>query len=505
LKRTSAQSRKRKVEATMDGSTTPRAGELKAKGRALIREAALVDGRWIAGGGIAVDDPAEETIIGSVPKLSADQVEQAIDAAARAFPAYAAWKPIERAAFLYRWAALIDENAEAIGALISLENGKPFTEGVGEARYANAFIKWFAGEAERLTGAVIETSTGDTVLTFREPVGPVAAITPWNFPAAMLTRKAGAAFAAGCTLVAKPASATPFTTLALAALALEAGLPAGVFNVVTGEQAVVGGALTASEKIRKLSFTGSTEVGRKLAAQCAPSLKRLSMELGGAAPLIVFDDADIANAVEGTVRGKYRAGGQTCVCPNRIYVHRRVKDDYLERLVAAVKVLKVAKPFEEGAQIGPLINEAGLRKVEDHIARTEAAGGRVLTGGHRHNLGGRFFQPTVMEGGDEVLFREEETFGPLAPVFAFDDEDDVIARANASEYGLAAFLFTRDLDRAMRVGRALEAGVIGVNAGLVSNAANPFGGVKQSGYGSEGSIYGINDYVQVRAMTLAKG
>jgi len=490
----------------MDASVATEADDLKAKGRALIRQAALVDGVWVKGEGeIAVDDPAEETILGSVPKLTSAQVGQAIDGAARAFADYRTWTPIRRAEFLHRWAGLIDENAEAIGALISLENGKPFTEGLGEARYANAFIKWFAGEAERITGAVIETSTGDTVLSFREPVGPVAAITPWNFPAAMLTRKAGAAFAAGCTLVAKPASATPFTTLALAALALEAGLPAGVFNVVTGEQAVVGPALTGSDKIRKLSFTGSTEVGRKLAAQCAPSLKRLSMELGGAAPLIVFDDADIAGAVEGTVRGKYRAGGQTCVCPNRIYVHRRVKDAYLEGLVAAVQALKVAKPFEAGAQIGPLINEAGLRKVEDHIARTEAAGGRVLTGGHRHNLGGRFFQPTVMEGGDDALFREEETFGPLAPVFAFDDEDDVVARANASEFGLAAFLFTRDLDRAMRVGRALEAGVIGVNAGLVSNAANPFGGVKQSGYGSEGSIYGINDYVQVRAMTIAKG
>jgi succinate-semialdehyde dehydrogenase/glutarate-semialdehyde dehydrogenase len=493
-------------EAVMDASVATQAEDLKAKGRALMREAALIDGRWVKGEGeIPVDDPAEETILGAVPKLTAGQVGQAIDAAERAFSEYAHWTPIRRAEFLHRWAALIDANAEAIGALISLENGKPFSEGVGEARYANAFIKWFAGEAERITGAAIETSTGDTVLTFREPVGPVAAITPWNFPAAMLTRKAGAAFAAGCTLVAKPASATPFTTLALAALALEAGLPEGAFNVVTGEQGVVGGALTGSEKIKKLSFTGSTEVGRKLAAQCAPTLKRLSMELGGAAPLIVFADADIAKAVEGTVRGKYRAGGQTCVCPNRIYVHSQIKDAYLERLVAAVQALKVAKPFEDGAQIGPLINEAGLRKVEDHIARTEVAGGRVLTGGHRHNLGGRFFQPTVMEGGDDVLFREEETFGPLAPVFAFDDEADVVARANASQYGLAAFLFTKDLDRAMRVGRALEAGVIGVNAGLVSNAANPFGGVKQSGYGSEGSIYGINDYLQVRAMTLAKG
>ncbi|HLK24293.1 MAG TPA: NAD-dependent succinate-semialdehyde dehydrogenase [Caulobacteraceae bacterium] len=490
----------------MDASIQSPADALKAKGRALIRQQALVGGTWVDGNGvIEVDDPAEETVIGSVPRLSGAQVDAAIDAAERAFAEYAAWTPIRRAEFLARWAALIDSHAEDIGALISLENGKPFAEGVGEARYANAFIKWFAGEAERVTGGVIKTSTGDTVLTFREPVGPVAAITPWNFPAAMLTRKAGAAFAAGCTLVAKPASATPFTTLALAALALEAGLPEGAFNVVTGEQAVVGGALLGSAKIRKLSFTGSTEVGRKLAAQAAPTLKRLSMELGGAAPLIVFEDADVATAVEGTVRGKFRAGGQTCVCPNRIYAHRRVKDAYLEQLTAAVQALKVAKPFEEGAQVGPLINQAGVEKVEDHVARVEAAGGKVLTGGHRHNLGGRFFQPTVTDGGDDALFREEETFGPLAPVFVFDDEADVIARANASDYGLAAFLFTRDLDRAMRVGQALEAGVIGVNAGLVSNAAAPFGGVKQSGFGSEGSIYGIEDYVKVRAMTIARG
>jgi succinate-semialdehyde dehydrogenase / glutarate-semialdehyde dehydrogenase len=488
----------------MDGSTSTGADALKAKGRALIREAALIGGRWVEGGEvIAVEDPAEETVLGVVPELDLAQVEAAIDAAQAGFADWSRRKPIERAEFLHRWAALIDANAEAIGALISLENGKPYAEGLGEARYANAFVKWFAGEAERITGAVIETSAGDTVLTFREPVGPVAAITPWNFPAAMITRKAAAALAAGCSLVVKPASATPFTTLALAALALEAGLPEGVFNVVSGKDALVGGALTGSPTIRKLSFTGSTPVGRLLAAQCAPNLKRLSMELGGAAPLIVFEDADIAVAVEGTMRGKFRNAGQTCVCPNRIYVHRTVKDAYLERLTAAVAALKVAKPFEDGAQIGPLINPAGVAKVEDHIARAQAAGGRVLTGGQRHALGGRFFQPTVIDGGDDRLFAEEETFGPLAPVFGFDSEDAVVAAANASEFGLAAFLFTSDLNRAMRVGRGLEAGVIGVNSGLVSNAANPFGGVKQSGYGREGSIYGIDDYVQVRSMTLA--
>jgi succinate-semialdehyde dehydrogenase / glutarate-semialdehyde dehydrogenase len=488
----------------MDGSTLSKAEDLKAAGRKLIREAALTAGQWVQGEGtFEVDDPAEETVLGTAPKLTAAQVQTAIDAADASFADWSRRTPAARGEVLARWAALIDDQAEALGALISLENGKPYAEGVGEVRYANSFIKWFAAEAERLNGDVIQTSAGATVLTFREPVGPVAAITPWNFPAAMLTRKLGAAFAAGCTAVVKPASATPYTALALAALALEAGLPEGALSVVTGEQGVVGGTLTASAKIKKLSFTGSTPVGRKLAAQCAPTLKRLSMELGGAAPLIVFDDADIAVAVEGTIRGKFRNSGQTCVCPNRVYVQRGIRDLYLERLVAAVEQLKVAKPFEDGAQVGPLINAAGLAKVEDHVARVKAAGGRVLTGGARSALGGRFHEPTVTDGGDDGLFAEEETFGPLVPVFAFDDEDEVLARANASEYGLAAFLFTDDLNRAMRVGRALEAGIIGVNAGLVSNAASPFGGVKQSGYGREGSVYGLDDYTQVRAMTLA--
>lgn len=354
-----------------------------------------------------------------------------------------------------------------------------------------------------MDGEVIATSAGDTVLTFKEPVGPVAAITPWNFPAAMITRKAAAAFCAGCTVVLKPASATPFTALALAELALEAGLPPGAFSVVTGDQAVIGGVLTGSPLIRKLSFTGSTPVGRLLAAQCAPTLKKLSMELGGAAPLIVFEDADLDVAVEGTIKGKFRNAGQTCVCPNRIYVHAGVREAYLDRLAAAVAALKVGKPFEAGAQIGPLIDDKGLAKVEDHVARTVAAGGRVLTGGARHALGGGFYQPTVLDGGDDEMFLHEETFGPVAPVFAFDSDDEAIARANASEFGLAAFVFTRDLDRAMRAARAVEAGVLGVNSGLVSNAANPFGGVKQSGYGREGSVYGLDDYVQVKSVTLA--
>lgn len=479
---------------------------LKSKARALIREAALVAGRWIPAGpeSIGVDNPTDGTVIGRVPKLTRDDLEDAIAAAAEAFPAWSATPGKARGAFLARWATLVTENEEALAGLIALENGKPWQEALGEIRYANSFIAWFAGMAERIDGRAVESPDGaGLILAFREPVGPVAAITPWNFPAAMVTRKLAAAFAAGCTVVLKPASATPFTALAFAALALEAGLPAGCLSVVTGAQDVVGGALTGSDKIRKLSFTGSTEVGRKLAAQCAPTLKRLSMELGGAAPLLVFDDADLDLAVEGTVAGKFRAAGQTCVCPNRIYVQAGVRDAYLEKLVARVARLKVGDPFAEGVEIGPLIDEKGVRKVEDHIARTLAAGGEALIGGKRHELGGGFFQPTVLVGGDEALFRHEETFGPVCPVFTFDTEEDAIARANDSEFGLAAFLFTQDVDRALRVGRAIEAGMVGLNTGLISNPANPFGGVKQSGYGREGSAYGLDDYLQVKSLTLA--
>ncbi len=488
----------------MSQQTSPES--LKTKARAMIREAALIAGEWRAAGDDAINviNPTDGMVIGRVPKLSGEEVNGAIQAAADAFPGWAKTKGKARGEFLTRWAALVTENEDALGALISLENGKPWKEAVGEIRYANSFISWFAGMAERIDGKAVESPNAeDLILTFREPVGPVAAITPWNFPAAMVTRKLAAAFCAGCPVVLKPASATPFTALALAALALEAGLPPGCLSVVTGEQAVVGGALTSSELIRKLSFTGSTEVGRKLAAQCAPTLKRLSMELGGAAPLLVFDDADLDVAVEGTVTGKFRAAGQTCVCPNRIYVQAGVKDAYLEKLVARVAKLKVGDPFAAGVEIGPLIDAKGLAKVEDHVARTKAAGGRVLIGGDRHALGGGFYQPTVLVDGDEDLFRHEETFGPVCPVFTFETEDDAIARANASEFGLAAFLFTQDLDRALRVGRAIESGMVGLNTGLISNPANPFGGVKQSGYGREGSVYGLDDYLQIKSLTLA--
>lgn len=474
-------------------------------GLALLSQHALIAGEPIPahGAGVAVDDPATGEIIGHVPDLGAAETDQAIQAAHDAFPAWSRSDPHGRARFLRDWAALIDENLEGLGALMALENGKPFEEAKGEVVYANGFIKWFAGEAERLIGETQDSPLGHLILTYREAVGPCALITPWNFPAAMLTRKLGPAFAAGCTAVVKPASQTPFTAIALAELAYQAGLPVGALSVVTGDAAIIGKAMTDSPLIRKLSFTGSTGVGRMLAEQCAPTLKRVSMELGGAAPLIVFADADLDLAVAETIKGKFRNSGQTCVCPNRVYVERSVADAYAEKLAAEVAKIPVGAAFEDGVKVGPLIEDKAIDKVEKHVAAVKADGGRVLTGGERHALGGRFFQPTVTLGGDDRLFRQEETFGPMIPVFAFDNEDEVLEKANASDFGLASYLFTRDLDRAIRIGRRIEAGMCGVNTGLISTAVAPFGGVKQSGYGREGSIHGIDEYVDVKAVTLA--
>lgn len=478
---------------------TPRDAGLK-----ILREHAFIAGEAVTGSArIAVDDPATGDVIGHIPDLGVAETERAIAAAVAAFPDWSRSDPHKRAAFLREWARLIDENTEGLGALMALENGKPFEEARGEVAYANGFIKWFAGQAERLIGETQDSPLGHVILTFREAVGPCALITPWNFPAAMLTRKLGPAFAAGCTAVVKPASQTPFTALALAELAYQAGLPKGALSVITGDAATIGGVLTASPDIRKLSFTGSTPVGRKLAEQCAPTLKRVSMELGGAAPLIVFADADLDLAVAETIKGKFRNSGQTCVCPNRVYVEASVAEEYAMKLAAEVAKIPVGPAFEPGVKVGPLIEDKAIAKVEDHLAKVQAAGGRVLTGGGRHELGGRFFQPTVTLGGDDRLFREEETFGPLIPVFPFQSEEEVLTKANDSEFGLASYLFTRDLDRAFRIGRRIEAGMCGVNTGLISTAVAPFGGVKSSGYGKEGSVHGIGEYVDIKAVTLA--
>jgi succinate-semialdehyde dehydrogenase/glutarate-semialdehyde dehydrogenase len=473
-------------------------------GLKLLREHALIGGEAVTSADrIPVDDPATGEVVGHVPSLGAAETERAIAAAVEAFPGWSRSDPHKRAAFLREWARLIDENMDGLGALMAIENGKPFEEAKGEVAYANSFLKWFAGEAERLIGETQDSPLGHVILTFREAVGPCALITPWNFPAAMLTRKLGPAFAAGCTAVVKPASQTPFTAIALAELAYAAGLPKGVLSVITGDAATIGGVLTASPAIRKLSFTGSTPVGRKLAEQCAPTLKRVSMELGGAAPLIVFADADLDLAVAETIKGKFRNSGQTCVCPNRVYVEASVAEAFADRLAAEVAKIPVGAAFESGVKVGPLIEAKAVAKVEDHLKRVQASGGKVLTGGARHALGGRFFQPTVTLGGDDALFRCEETFGPLIPVFAFDSEDEALGKANDSEFGLASYVFTRDLDRAMRMGRRIEAGMCGINTGLISTAVAPFGGVKSSGYGREGSVHGIDEYVDIKQVTLA--
>ena len=474
-------------------------------GLKLLRQHALIAGEAVLanGRGIAVDDPATGEIIGWIPDLGVTETEQAVQAAHDVFADWSRSDPHKRAAFLREWARLIDENTEGLGALMALENGKPFEEAKGEVAYANSFIKWFAGQAERLIGETQDSPLGHLILTFREAVGPCALITPWNFPAAMLTRKLGPAFAAGCTAVVKPASQTPFTAIALAELAYQAGLPNGALSIVTGDAATIGGVLTSSPLIRKLSFTGSTPVGRLLAEQCAPTLKRVSMELGGAAPLIVFADADLDLAVAETIKGKFRNSGQTCVCPNRVYVEASVAEAYAEKLAEAVAAIPVGPAFEDGVKVGPLIEDKALAKVEAHLEKTLASGGRVLTGGGRHELGGRFFQPTVTLGGDDRLFRHEETFGPLIAVFPFQTEAEVLAKANDSEFGLASYVFTRDLDRALRMGRGIEAGMCGINTGLISTAVAPFGGVKASGYGREGSIHGVDEYVDIKQVTLA--
>src|SRR5262245_34812061 len=469
----------------------------------LFREACYINGRWRAAEGTAaipVDDPATGETIGVVPKFGRAETREAVDAAAAAYPAWRKRTAKERAAILRRWHDLIVASQDDLARLMTLEQGKPLGESRGEVLYGASFIEWFAEEGKRAYGDTIPSHAADKrIVVIKEPIGVVGCITPWNFPIAMITRKVGPALAAGCTVVAKPASQTPFSALALAVLAERAGVPGGVFNVVTGSATEVGGELTSNPTVREISFTGSTAVGKVLMAQCAGTIKKVSLELGGNAPFIVFDDADLDAAVEGAIVSKYRNTGQTCVCANRFLVQGSVYDDFAERLGRAVSRLKVGPGFEEGVSQGPLIDEAAVEKVESHIQDARSKGATVMKGGTRLHPGGRFFAPTVLTGvTPEMDIAREETFGPVAPLFRFETEAAAIELANRTEFGLAAYFYGRDIGRVWRVAEALEYGIVGVNTGLISTEVAPFGGMKESGIGREGSKYGIEEYLEVK-------
>ncbi|SOY67397.1 succinate-semialdehyde dehydrogenase I, NADP-dependent [Cupriavidus taiwanensis] len=479
---------------------------LNLQDSSLLRQQCLIDGRWIDGERrIDVTNPATGERVGQVPQLGAEATRQAIEAANRALPAWRACTAKERSALLRKWFELILANQEDLARIMTAEQGKPIAEARGEIAYAASFIEWFAEEGKRVYGDTIPAPVSNQrIVVTKEPVGVCAAITPWNFPAAMITRKAGPALAVGCTMVVKPASQTPLTALALVALAERAGIPAGVLSVVTGSASAIGGEMSSNALVRKLTFTGSTEVGRTLMAQTAATIKKVSMELGGNAPFIVFDDADLDAAVEGAIVSKYRNAGQTCVCANRIYVQSGVYEAFAQKLVAAVAALKVGNGMDDGVRIGPLIDDKAVAKVEEHIADALGKGARLLQGGQRHALGHSFFQPTVLaDVAPGMLVAREETFGPLAPLFRFDTEDDVVAMANDTEFGLASYFYARDLGRVWRVSERLEYGMVGVNTGLISNEVAPFGGVKQSGVGREGSHYGIDDYLVIKYTCMA--
>ncbi len=473
----------------------------------LFRQACYIDGSWIESSAhqtIDVDNPATGQVIGTVPRLGRGETRHAIEAAARAFPAWRKRTAKERAGVMRRWFELMMANQDDLAKLMTVEQGKPLTESKGEVGYAASFLEWFGEEAKRVYGDTIPAHQADKrLVVLKEPIGVVACITPWNFPLAMITRKAGPAIAAGCTVVLKPASQTPFSALALAELAERAGVPKGVFNVVTGSAKEIGAELTENPIVRKLSFTGSTETGKVLMAQCAGTVKKLSLELGGNAPFIVFDDADLDAAVEGAIQSKYRNTGQTCVCANRLLVQDAVYDDFAERLAAAVRTLKPAPGLDAGATQGPLIDDKAVEKVESHIADATSKGARVIVGGARHALGGRFFEPTVLTGvTSEMAIAREETFGPVAPLFRFRTEDDAIRMSNATEFGLAAYFYGRDIGRIWRVAEALEYGIVGINTGVISTEVAPFGGVKESGIGREGSKYGIDEWLEIKYLCM---
>ncbi|MER2601126.1 MAG: NADP-dependent succinate-semialdehyde dehydrogenase [Candidatus Competibacter phosphatis] len=474
----------------------------------LFHQQCYINGVWVDADHqetLAVTNPATGETLGGVPKLGVVEVNRAITAAQEAFAGWRARTAKERSTLLRRWFNLMLEHQDDLAVLMTLEQGKPLTEARGEIAYAASFIEWFAEEAKRVYGDVIPPHQADKrIVVVKEPIGVCAAITPWNFPAAMITRKAGAALAAGCTMVIKPASQTPFSALALCELAERAGIPAGVLNVVTGSAQVIGAELTANPTIRKLSFTGSTAIGKQLMRECAGTMKKLSLELGGNAPFIVFDDADLDAAVEGAIISKYRNAGQTCVCANRILVQEGVYQAFADKLSQAVAAqLKVGNGLESGVTQGPLIDEAAVAKVEEHIADALSKGARVVLGGRRHELGGTFFQPTILtQVTPEMAVAREETFGPVAPLFRFSTEQDAIHMANDTEFGLASYFYSRDIGRIWRVSEALEYGMVGVNTGLISTEIAPFGGMKESGLGREGSKYGIEEYLEIKYLCM---
>ena len=476
---------------------------LSLKDSKLFREQCYIDGAWLdaqSRKNFPVHNPATGAVLGSVPDMGTSETRRAIEAAERAWPAWRDKTAKERAAILRKWFDLMMANQEDLAQLMTAEQGKPLAESRGEIAYGASFVEWFAEEAKRVYGDTIPSPWADKrIVVLKQPIGVAAMITPWNFPNAMITRKAGPALAAGCTVVLKPAEQTPFSALALAELAERAGIPKGVFNIITGDAATIGKELCANPKVRKLSFTGSTEVGRILMRQSADTIKKLSLELGGNAPFIVFDDADLDAAVEGALASKYRNAGQTCVCANRIYVQDGVYDAFAAKLTEKVKGFKVGAGIEPGVVIGPLIDENGVKKVEAHVADAVGKGAKVVLGGKRHARGGQFFEPTVIANvTPDMIVSYEETFGPVAPLIRFKTEDEVIRLANNTEFGLAGYFYSRDVGRIFRVAEKMEAGIVGANAGIISTEIAPFGGVKQSGLGREGSKYGIEEYLEVK-------
>ncbi|MBC8750295.1 MULTISPECIES: NAD-dependent succinate-semialdehyde dehydrogenase [Paraburkholderia] len=480
---------------------------LSLKDPSLLKNQACIAGEWQGaddGATFEVKNPATGETIATVPRMGTAETRRAIDSASAAWPAWRATTAKQRAVILRKWHDLMMENADDLAKILTTEQGKPLAEAKGEIQYAASFLEWFAEEGKRVNGDTIPTPANDRrIVVTKEPIGVCAAITPWNFPAAMITRKVGPALAAGCPIIVKPAEATPLSALALAVLAERAGVPRGVFNVVTGEPKAIGAEMTGNPVVRKLSFTGSTPVGRLLMAQCAPTVKKVSLELGGNAPFIVFDDADLDAAVAGAIASKYRNSGQTCVCTNRFYVHGKVYDAFAEKLRVAVEQLKVGRGTDDGVSQGPLINEAAVLKVESHIEDALAKGARIVTGGKRHALGHGFFEPTVLVNVTPAMkVARDETFGPLAPLFRFSSDEEVIGMANDTEFGLASYFYSRDIGRVWRVAEALEYGMVGINTGLISNEVAPFGGVKQSGLGREGSHYGIDDYLVIKYICI---